>query len=42
MIADQLLTTLPLEAMEHSNTFRNERLYTKACDNVLQVQKAKR
>lgn len=39
MIADQLLTTLPREAMEDSNTFRTEMLYTKACDNVLQVQK---
>jgi len=37
VLEDQLLVNLPREAMEDSDTFRNEHLYTQACDNVLQV-----
>lgn len=38
VLEDQLLVNLPREAMEDSDTFRNENLYTKACDSVLQVR----
>lgn len=38
MIKDQLLVNLLPEATEDSDTFRNECLYTEACDSVLQVR----
>lgn len=37
VLEEQLLVNLPQEAMEDSDTFRNENLYTQACDSVLQV-----
>ncbi len=37
VIEEQLLVNLLPEAMEDSDTFRNESLYTEACDSVLQV-----
>ena len=37
VIEEQLLVNLLPEAMEDSDTFRNECLYTAACDSVLQV-----
>eukprot|EP00903_Cladosiphon_okamuranus_P005365 g5358.t2 len=36
VLEEQLLVNLPQEAMEDSDTFRNECLYTEACDSVLQ------
>lgn len=36
-MVEELLANLPAEATEDSDTFRNEILYTKACDDVLQV-----
>lgn len=39
VLEEQLLVNLPQEAMEDSDTFRNETLYTEACDSVLQVRK---
>eukprot|EP00752_Nemacystus_decipiens_P001778 g1718.t2 len=36
VLEEQLLVNLPREAMEDSDTFRNEILYTQACDSVLQ------
>lgn len=37
VIEEQLLVNLPPEALEDPDTFRNETLYTDACDGVLQV-----
>ncbi|CAB1121297.1 unnamed protein product [Ectocarpus sp. CCAP 1310/34] len=36
VIEEQLLVNLPPEALEDPDTFRNETLYTDACDGVLQ------
>lgn len=38
VLEEQLFVNLPQEAMEDSDTFRNETLYTEACDTVLQVR----
>lgn len=38
VLEDQLRVNLPPEAIEDSDTFRNQCLYTEACDSVLQVR----
>lgn len=42
VLEEQLFVNLPQEAMEDSDTFRNESLYTEACDTVLQASLGKK
>lgn len=37
VIDEQLIPNLPAEATEESDAFRDETLYTWACDNVFQA-----